>query len=70
MSRKSVPSVRPPPALRPPPTSKSRNRSAHVTDDDILRRAYDLYVARRCEHGHDMDDWLQAERELRRSTAA
>ena len=68
MTRKSVPSVRPPPALRPPP-SKPRSRSARATHADILSRAYDLYLARRCEHGHDVDDWLQAERELRRSTA-
>jgi hypothetical protein len=50
---------------------KSR-RPVTVTDDDIARRAYDLYVARGCEDGHDMDDWAQAERELRkkrRSTA-
>lgn len=31
----------------------------------VARRAYDLYLARGCEHGHDVDDWLQAERELR-----
>jgi hypothetical protein len=36
-----------------------------VTDSDIARRAYDLYVARGCENGHDVDDWLRAERELR-----
>ena len=38
---------------------------AMVTDSDIARRAYDLYVARGCENGHDVDDWLRAERELR-----
>ena len=36
-----------------------------TTDRDIARRAYDLYHARGREHGHDVDDWLQAERELR-----
>jgi Protein of unknown function (DUF2934) len=44
-----------------------------MTDRDIARRAYELYLARGCEHGHGLDDWLQAERELRnpvRSTAA
>ena len=49
------------------------NRSAHVTDNDIAGRAYDLYLARGCEHGHEVDDWLQAECELRNtvcSTAA
>jgi hypothetical protein len=36
-----------------------------VTGLDIARRAYDLYLARGCEHGHDEDDWSKAERELR-----
>ena len=38
--------------------------SANVTEYDIARRAYELYLARDCEDGHDVDDWLQAEREL------
>ena len=42
----------------------------HVTEHDIARRAYELYLARGCEHGHDVDDWLQAEHELRRLIAA
>ncbi len=33
--------------------------------DNVARRAYQLYLARGCEHGHDIDDWLQAEHELR-----
>jgi hypothetical protein len=33
--------------------------------DDVARRAYQLYVARGCQDGHDVEDWLQAERELR-----
>ncbi len=32
--------------------------------EDIARRAYDLYEKRGGEPGHDMDDWLQAERDL------
>jgi Protein of unknown function (DUF2934) len=35
-----------------------------VTNSDIARRAYELYLGRGCEHGHDVDDWTQAEREL------
>ena len=31
---------------------------------DIARRAYELYLARGCDAGHDVEDWLQAEREL------
>jgi DUF2934 family protein len=36
-----------------------------ITDRDIARRAFELYCARGCRHGHDLDDWLAAERELR-----
>jgi hypothetical protein len=31
----------------------------------IERRAYEIYQARGGSHGSDLDDWLQAERELR-----
>jgi Protein of unknown function (DUF2934) len=36
-----------------------------MTDHDIARRAYELYEQRGRDHGHDLDDWLQAERDLR-----
>lgn len=32
--------------------------------DAIASTAYELFLARGAEHGHDLDDWLQAEREL------
>ena len=46
-------------------TAPGPNGSALVTDADVARRAYDLYLARGCESGHDVEDWLQAERDLR-----
>lgn len=36
-----------------------------LTESEIARRAYALYLSCGCEHGRDIDDWLQAERELR-----
>lgn len=33
-------------------------------DEEIRRRAYQLYVERGEEHGRDLDDWLQAKREF------
>ena len=40
--------------------------AATMTDRDIAQRAYELYLARGSEHGHDIiNDWLQAARELR-----
>jgi Protein of unknown function (DUF2934) len=44
-----------------------------VPQTEIARRAYELYEQRGGADGHDIDDWLLAERELRlagRSTAA
>ena len=32
----------------------------------IARRAFELFEARNCEHGHDLEDWFQAESELLR----
>jgi hypothetical protein len=32
--------------------------------EKIARRAYEMFLARGAEHGRDLDDWLQAEREL------
>ena len=45
-------------------------RQVAVTENEIARRAYQLYLSRGREDGSDLDDWLQAERELRvRSTS-
>jgi hypothetical protein len=33
-------------------------------DAEIRHRAFQLYVERGGEHGHDLDDWLQAKREF------
>lgn len=45
-----------------------RRKTAHTTSSiaaiEIERRAYELFVARGCEHGHDLDDWFRAEQEL------
>ena len=42
----------------------------HPGRDDIARRAYELYELRGGDHGRDWEDWLQAERELRRARMA
>lgn len=31
----------------------------------VRARAYELFVARGAAHGHDLGDWLNAEKELR-----
>lgn len=30
--------------------------------EEISKVAYELYLRRGCVHGHDLDDWLEAER--------
>jgi hypothetical protein len=40
--------------------------SGNGRDELIRRTAYSLYVARRCEGGHELDDWLQAEAQINR----
>ena len=49
---------------------KPRALSVTIANDDIARRAYDLYLARGREPGHDVDDWMNAERELRATSTA
>ncbi|HEY7172940.1 MAG TPA: DUF2934 domain-containing protein [Vicinamibacterales bacterium] len=41
-----------------------------VTDRDVAARAFEIYCERGSQHGHDVEDWLQAERELRGSVTA
>lgn len=36
-----------------------------ITEDDVRLRAYEIYLRRGDAPGNDIDDWLQAERELR-----
>jgi hypothetical protein len=38
-----------------------------LTDRDVAQRAFEIFCERGCEHGHVVDDWLKAERELRGS---
>jgi hypothetical protein len=46
-------------------TRTSPMGSAEDIDVRTRLRAYDLYLTRRGAPGTDMDDWLQAEREIR-----
>ena len=41
-----------------------------ATDRDIARRAYERYEERGRERGHDIDDWLQAERDLQHALSS
>ena len=32
--------------------------------EDVAHRAFELFLSRGAQHGSDVDDWLQAERQL------
>ena len=38
--------------------------SLELTEEIIRNRAYQLFAEHGYEHGHDVDDWLQAEAEV------
>jgi hypothetical protein len=54
----------------PRPRAGQNNNGAdgdHMNDPDaVARRAYEIYQRRGGNHGADLDDWLEAERQLKR----
>lgn len=52
-------------------TTKTKKKTLEPRDSDdlvlrIRERAYELFQQRGGEHGHDLDDWLKAEAEIRK----
>ncbi len=47
-----------------PIKSTLTREAVKYTRDEIRFRAYQIYVSRNRQPGHELDDWLQAEREL------
>ncbi len=45
------------------PSVTTENHRA-ISKDDVAPRAYELFVARGRVDGHDVEDWLEAERQL------
>jgi hypothetical protein len=52
-------------AAAPRTKNSSYATAASPTEEEIRFRAYQIFLRRGCAHGHDHEDWLQAERELR-----
>jgi hypothetical protein len=49
----------------PLPTAKTLVTGSHPNfEEEIRRRAYELYVERGREDDHDLDDWFRAEAEI------
>ena len=47
-------------------SSRTQSQLASAASlEEIQQRAYVLHLERGCVRGYDMDDWLQAERELK-----
>lgn len=46
------------------PSNRSKT-AAQTTNEAIAKRAHEIYLARGGTHGSDLDDWLQAEHELK-----
>ena len=47
------------------PSYQMRPKIEPATKKQIEARAYELYLQRGCEHGHDVEDWLTAEKEVK-----
>jgi len=47
------------------PVGAGENLEPSPLRAEIGRRAYEIFLERGSVHGHDLDDWLQAEHELK-----
>lgn len=41
-----------------------------MSAEQVARRAYEIWQAKGCPHGQDVENWLQAERELNQQSSA
>lgn len=52
-------------AEAPAPESDTAPLAHEPTQEEIAKLAYQFWIERGCQHGHDLEDWERAERELR-----
>jgi hypothetical protein len=45
---------------------EEERRRTVPTSEEIRQRAFEIYIERGRIHGSDLDDWMQAERELQK----
>jgi hypothetical protein len=60
------------PTLKTPTPLRTINQTTESTSDlqeQIRRRAHELYEQRGRDDGHELDDWLQAESEVTQQKA-
>jgi len=46
-----------------------RNQAINIGDEEVRRRAYEIWEQRGRQHGKDADDWFRAESEVRGKSA-
>jgi hypothetical protein len=51
--------------VTPQQTHPSNTGAMKVPHDKVAQRAYEKWCKRGCQHGHDRQDWLDAEAEIR-----
>ncbi len=61
-NRQNKPSKTPPAPMAKAKTPAPKN---DVTTDQIRARAHEIYLKRGGAQGHELEDWVAAERELR-----
>jgi hypothetical protein len=65
---------RPSGTQEPPGSTTTSNQAGPAqpepTTEQIAQRAYEIYQSRGGTEGQDIDDWLEAERQLRRGPQA
>ena len=49
-----------------PPNGGGQPPAHKPTFEEIAEAAYQRYLSRGGQHGHDLDDWIHAERSLKR----
>ena len=54
---------------RPALTSRMASQPTGPSATQVAKRAFELYCERGRQDGRDLDDWLQAERELQKTAS-
>ena len=66
MARTTKPANGSPDSPKPVRTRKGNGSPGTMKDSDaVAKRAYEIYQNRGGSHGADLDDWLEAERQLK-----
>jgi hypothetical protein len=67
MARTNKPANGSPDSPKPTRTRRGNGSPGNLNDpDEVAKRAYEIYKGRGGSHGADLDDWLEAERQLKR----